>query len=173
MTLDRFRRRHTAANHVRRRNLWHDRRGVVALMFGLVFIPLMLLLGLAVDFAFITQARAQLDLAADTAALTATRTTGAAFTSGAANYIAQGQTAGLAWFNAQVGSIPDAALVGTPTVTVTQSGNAFTSAVTYTASVTTLFEQLFLIPTVSISNNSAAEIVANAYVDVTFLLDNS
>jgi Flp pilus assembly protein TadG len=181
MMLHRFPPWRPAAALSRLRALNRDRRGVIALMFGLVLIPLLLLVGLAVDFAFIAQAHAQLDQAADTAALTAAKTAGTAFTNGVSTSSAntQGQTAGAAWFTAQVGTVPDLASVTAPTVnpavtvSVTNSGNAFTATVSYTAEVSTIFEKLFGVSVVTISNTAAAEIVANAYVDVTFLLDNS
>jgi Flp pilus assembly protein TadG len=154
--------------------IWQDREGAVALAFGLACIPLALLIGLAVDFGFIAQARAQLDLAADTAALTATKTAGAAFVAnvGTTQAIAQGENDGTNWFTAQVGLIPNASVTAT-NVLVTNTGNTFNSTVTYQAKVATFFSALFGVQFVDLTNASAAQIIANAYVDVTFLLDNS
>ncbi len=146
----------------------------MALAFGLACIPLVLLIGLAVDFGFIAQARAQLDLAADSAALTATKTAGAAFiaNAGTTQAIAQGENDGTNWFIAQVGLIPNASVIAT-NVQVTNNGNTFNSTVTYQAEVATFFSGLFGVQFVNLTNASAAQIIANAYVDVTFLLDNS
>ncbi len=156
-------------------SLWRDRQGAVALAFGISLIPLCLLIGLAIDFAFIAQARAQLDLAADTAALTATKTAGAAFSAnvGSTAAVTLGQNDGVAWFNAQVGLIPNASIVGAPHVVVTPSGNNFSSVVTYLAHVNTFFAGLFGVSYVSLTNAADATITANAFVNVTFLLDNS
>jgi len=179
MTLELLRRRQPAAVVARSRSLWRDRKGAVAMLFGLAAIPLLLLVGLAVDFGFIAQTRAQLDLAADTAALTAAQSAGAAFVANNPNVATpsvQGIAAGTAWFTAQVGTIPDVVKSSSNpsvTVNVVPSGNSFTSTVTYTANVTTIFHQFFGITSVPISNTAEATIVANAYVDVTFLLDNS
>jgi Flp pilus assembly protein TadG len=183
MTQDRNRSSRRAGRVARALTSMRGNKGAVAMMFGIAAIPLLLLVGLAVDFAFVSQARAQLDLAADTAALTAAKTAGQAFVAnipGAPTPISQGEAAGLAWFNAQVGTIPNATVTGAvsgctsdPCVVVAQSGNAFTATVSYTVQVQSMFQALFGIPFQSVSDSSAAEIVANAYVDVTFLLDNS
>jgi Flp pilus assembly protein TadG len=51
----------------RRLPLVLDRRGAVAVMFALCALPLVAMVGLAIDFSFYIQARSQLNLAVDAA----------------------------------------------------------------------------------------------------------
>ena len=46
----------------------HDRRGAVALIFAGSLLPLVMLIGLSIDYSFYVQARSQLELASETAA---------------------------------------------------------------------------------------------------------
>jgi Flp pilus assembly protein TadG len=155
--------------------LLRERRAAVALIFCLVLVPLLGLIGLAVDFGFITQAKAQLDLAADTAALTATTTAASAYLANKPNYIALGQAAGQQWFAAQVGLLMDSAEPTTvaPVITVTQDGGSFTTKISYTARVGNIFGRLFGISTSAVSGTSVTMLPTNPYVNVAFLLDNS
>ena len=154
------------------KSMRRDRRGGVALLSALTLIPVLGLTGLAIDFGFVSQAKSQLNLAADSAALTATMTAAQAFTAGQSNYIAQGQAAGQQWFNAESGAVVNTT-VKAPTVSVTQSGNVFTSSVSYTASVPTFLARLFGVSTVNLGGSSSATMPTKAYSVVTFLLDNS
>ena len=144
----------------------------VALMFALTVIPVIGVIGIAIDLGFVTQARTQLNSAADAAALASAKGAADAFTAGQQDYIAIGQAAGQQWFYSHASSVFGAALQ-TPSVKVTQSGAVFASTVTYQGAVTPYFAPIFGINTISLGGLSSATITTNAYVSVTFLLDNS
>jgi len=151
-----------------------DRSAGIALMFALTVIPVIGVIGIAVDLGYVTQAKTQLNAAADAAALAAAKGAADAFTAGRSPDTAKaaGQTAGVEWFKSQAGSVmgPGAP---TPSVTVTQNGAVFSSDVTYQGSVRPYFAPLFGVSTVALGGLSRATITTNAYVSVTFLLDNS
>ncbi len=149
-----------------------DRSAGVAMMFALTVIPLIGIIGIAIDFGLATQAKTQLNLATDAAALAAAKGAADAFTTGQQNYIAAGQTAGLEWFNSQAGTVLGTTLQP-PSVTVTQTGPVFTSQVSYQGTVAPYFAPIFGVTTIALGGSSSATITTTAYVSVTFLLDNS
>jgi Flp pilus assembly protein TadG len=155
-----------------RRRCLRDRSAAVALTFAISVLPVTLLIGIAVDLGFATQSKAQLNAAADAAALAAATTAANGFTAGLSNYIALGQTAGSQWFDSQ-GKMTLNTSTPTATVGVTQTGSVFLSTVTYQATVPTYFGGIVGLATIPVSGVSSATISTNAYVSVTFLLDNS
>src|ERR1700722_14030513 len=119
-----------------------DRAAGVALMFAISVVPVIGVVGIAIDLSFATQARVLLSSAADAAALAAVKTAADAFAAGKRNYIELGESAGGEWFESQ--SSPTAHLgTETPTVALTRSGAAFSSTITYRGSVPTAFARLF------------------------------
>ena len=50
-----------------------DKRGIVAVMYALMVLPLIMVVALAIDYSFYINAQAQLNLAADAAAMHAAR----------------------------------------------------------------------------------------------------
>jgi Flp pilus assembly protein TadG len=153
--------------------LWlRDRTGGVAIIFAVSIFPVILVSGAAIDLGFVTQATSQLSAAADSAALAAATTAANAFTAQQQNYLTVGQTAGAQFFSSQATTVMDT-IAPAASVNVTQTGATFSATVTYTASVSTYFAWLFGVVTVPVSGLSSSTISANAYVAVTFLLDNS
>ena len=149
-----------------------DRSAGVALTFAVSVIPVIGTVGIAIDLGYVTQAKTQLNAASDAAALAAAKGAADAFSAGQKDYIQTGQNTGAEWFKSQASSVFGPA-VPIPSVTVTQSGAVFSSKITYQASVSPYFGPLFGVRTVSIGGLSSATITTNAYVSVTFLLDNS
>ena len=149
-----------------------DRSGGVALMFAVSAIPVIGVIGIAIDFGLATQAKTQLNLATDAAALAAAKGAADAFTAGQKDYIAAGQNAGTEWFKSQVGTALGTTLQD-PIVKVTQSGAVFSSQVSYQGSVKPYFAPLFGVSTIALGGLSSATITTTAYVSVTFLLDDS
>lgn len=149
-----------------------DRSAGIALMFAVTAIPTVALIGIAIDFGFATQAKAQLDAASDAAALAAAKGAADAFSAGRSDYIAAGQSAGVEWFNTQAKAAfgPEAP---TPSVAVTQNGAVFSSSVTYQSSVKPYFAPLYGVSKTGLGGLSSATITATTYIAVTFLLDNS
>ncbi len=149
-----------------------DRDAGVALMFAVTVIPIIGIIGIAVDLGYATQAKTQLNAASDAAALAAAKGAADAFSAGDADYINTGKKTGTEWFKSQASSVLGPA-VPTPSVTVTQSGAVFSAQVTYQSTVAPFLAPLFGITTVAVGGSSSATITTTAYVSVTFLLDNS
>ena len=157
------------------RRFRRDNKAAVSIAFAASAIPVIGMLGLAVDVTFVTQAKQQLSLAADTAALAATKTASNEFVSGnTTTYLADGNTNGNQWFNAQLGTLRGAVAVA-PSTAVTRNGTTFTTVVTYSGSVPSHFAGIFgsRFNTFAISGSATATITINAYVNITLLLDNS
>ena len=116
-----------------------DQRGGVALMFGVLLLPTLMVVGLAVDYSFYVQAQSQLNLGADAAALHAVRAASSAFSisKDATAALQAGDTAGRQWFASQVGLLNTASVqISTlPIVTYTQSPPGFSGAVSYSGTV--------------------------------------
>ena len=151
------------------------RRGAVTVMFASGLVPIMMLVGLAVDFDWVLQAKAELDLAADSAAFAGAREAGADYAAGKTGYVAKGEQAALDWWNAQVGILTNASNA-TATETISQSGNTFTVTVAYTANVPLVLGQLFnwsRAAGAQIANTSKATITINQFGTVDFLIDNT
>jgi len=155
----------------------------VAIIFATMIVPICMLTALVIDYGFVMQAKSQLDLAADAAALAAARTAGAGYAAGQSpksTYINEGTTAATQWFAAQAGSVPHA-ISFTPTVVVNQSGQTFTATVSYTAVVFETMPAIFKWANpntnggqnANISGTSQATIIVNAFGTIDFLLDNT
>lgn len=160
--------------HLARRCLGDHSAGV-ALLFALSALPVIGVIGIAIDFGLATQAKTQLNLAADAAALAAAKGAADAFTAG--NSVdkarAAGEAAGREWFRSQAGTVLGSTLQD-PDVKVPQpNGGVFTSQVTYQGTVKPYFAPIFGVSTIALGGSSRATITTNAYVSVTFLLDNS
>ncbi len=150
-----------------------DSSAGVALTFALTAIPVVGVIGVGIDLGLATQAKTQLNLATDAAALAAAKRAADAFSEGRPNYIAVGETAGKEWFKSQAGTVLGTTLQD-PIVTLPPpTGGVFTSQVTYRGSVKPYFAPIFGVNSVALSGSSSATITINAYISVTFLLDNS
>jgi Flp pilus assembly protein TadG len=161
-----------------RLKLARDRRGVMAIMFAFALIPLIIVVSLAIDYGFAVQARSQLNLAADAAAMQAVRVASQSLNNGAT--VAQSTTAGInagqQWFAAQLGSLKTGTVPANNVnvaLTYTASPGAFTANVTYSGTIQTQLGLSGILPTSwSISGNATA-LVSNSYLEVLMMLDNS
>jgi Flp pilus assembly protein TadG len=153
----------------------------VAVIFASMIVPICMLCALAIDYGFVMQAKSQLDLAADAAALAAARTAGAGYAAGqtSAVYMAEATAAATQWFTAQAGNVAHAtSFAATPVVT--QNGQTFTAQVSYTAVVYETMTKIFKwtnpktgSANASIAGSSTGVIIVNAFGTVDFLLDNT
>lgn len=160
--------------HLMRRCL-RDQSAGVALVFAISVLPVIGVIGIAVDFGLATQAKTQLNLAADAAALAAAKGAADAFTAGKSVAEAQtaGRTAGLEWFNSQAGTVLGTTLQPPVVTWLPTPDPVFSPQVTFQGTVKPYFASLFGINTIALGGSSTAIITTNAYVSVTFLLDNS
>jgi Flp pilus assembly protein TadG len=181
--------------------LRNSQRSAVALIFGLCLVPLMYLIGFAVDYTFYSQARSQMLLAAEASATHAVRVAlstytlelnngtvaGNATTSGTAIYDANqaGEQAGAQWFQAQLGTLPRGSISTTPitgnpstslpNVTVTQptSGGGFVANVSYGGTYPPLFNGLFARTSAWTYPGNSQATATFDYAEILFLLDTS
>ncbi len=171
-----FHRGPAGAKAARRRN---GRGGAVSIIFATAVFPLMLCVGLAIDYGFYVQALAQSTMAADAAAIHAVRVAVTNYNAGtpAAVDDLYGATAGQQWFQAQLGSLVTGTATLTAlnpvTVTFVQSTGTFTAVVNYQLSVPTHFGGLVKIPVWKTNQVSTAAVTVNAFVEVDMVLDTS
>ena len=160
----------------RRSRVWMrrlgERRATTAVVFALTITPILGFVALAFDVGSTVWARAQLDLAADAAALTAA-------TKGANDYAADpntslqpAQDAGVKRFNAQAGHMPGV-IPTSLSVSVTRDGGTVTAVVNYTAQYTTQFAGLFGFPTLPASGTAAVSRTTSPYFAIDILMDDS
>jgi len=160
-----------------------ERRAAVSLIFATSLVPLLMLVGLAIDFGFYTQAQTQLDMAADAAAMHAARVAAALQQANDPDYISKAEFAGKQWFLAQEGRVPQAlnGQVSSFSVNIpapAKGSNQITATVQYTGNIVTQFAGLFpktwaSYPYWYIAGISTAVISIPSYIEVDMLLDNS
>ncbi len=155
------------------------RRGTVSVLFALSAMPIVTLLGLALDFGIWTQTNATLSVAANVAAMTAAKIAVNAQLAGDSNAFAEGQVAGRQWFLMEIGpsaggGLGHAALPGGG-ATVTISGTTtLTATVQYAGTVASIFGTVFTASGAYPVNGQAVAQVASApFLNVEILLDNS
>jgi Flp pilus assembly protein TadG len=148
------------------RRLRRDERGSMALMMGLMAVPLLFAVGAGVDYGTANMSKAKFDAVADTAALAAVDHQNISSTAAAAQTVAENV------FNAEATNLPNVS-VSNLTATVTDSTTGRTALVNYTATKTNLFMGLFGYPTTTISGSSTAQAGLTTNIDFYLLLDNS
>ena len=143
-----------------------DRRGAVALMFGLLLLPLTFAVGAALDFTKASTAKAQLDAAIDSAALSTV----------SKSYLGQppnvARAAAIQTFNDIARNVPGVQL-GSVDVRVDDTNAARTTTGTYAATITTAFIGIVGMRTLTLSGTSVASNTRAPYIDFHLLLDNS
>lgn len=143
-----------------------ERKGNVAIIFGLSLIPIVFLGGMALDFSSAIQKRTRLNAAADAAALAAVTP---------AMMMQSDQvvmTAAQNMFAAQASNIP-ALNYNPPTVTVTDSLLTRTVTVNYAASSINTFASILGEANWALSGSSQASSSAAPNINFYLLLDNS
>ena len=165
-----------------------DRQGAVSVLFAGAAVPIIGMIGLAFDFSVLTQARTQMALAADTAALSAVKVGSNDYASGdLTNWQSVGVQNGQQWYGAQVGaaattnpltkvitySLRSGATSAYPAVLLSRSGVAFTSTVTYSGSAPAAFAGIFGVSSLPIAGSVTVTLSLNAYINIAMLLDNS
>jgi len=167
--------RHPAAARPGRR-LGRDGSGATSVLFAIILVPLLLIVGLAVDFSFYIQAEAQLNLAADSAAMHAVRAASMA-TSNGTTYTNAGLLAGQQWFAAQAEVVPGVTLTGTGSplpvsVSVNYTAPTYTATVSYTGTMNTIFGRIAGVKTWPVGGTATA-VVADSFVDIGIMIDTS
>jgi Flp pilus assembly protein TadG len=145
-----------------------DRKGNVAMMFGLTLPPMVFMAGLGIDYTAANTRKATLDAAADAAALIAVTPP----------YMAQASSASITaatdMFNSQAANIPGLNYAAKNlTVTAVDSGLVRTVTVSYTASSQNTFGGVLGQSTWSLSGSSQSTATVAPNIDFYLLLDNS
>ena len=156
-----------------KRHLRHDRRGNVAILAGLLAVPLLGLTGLAMDFGTATATKAQLDLAADAAALLATTSASNAYLAGASDPITSAQTAAARSFKAQSSGQVGVSISAVTVSVLHPSGTLFSADVSYQGVVQTTLGRLFGVLNLAVNGRSSSSLSINLYVDIQVLMDVS
>jgi len=163
-------------------------RGAIAMIFALCLLPIVLVIGLAIDYSFYVQAKQQVSRAAEAAATQAVRTAAAGYslaidngadqTTATSNAISEGVTAGQQWFTAQAGRLVSGSAATTsvsvsPTPGAANGGAGFSSTVKYAYTYPPFFNSLFNRSTPWIYSNTSTAQAVFQYVEVLLLLDTS
>ncbi|HMK88346.1 MAG TPA: pilus assembly protein TadG-related protein [Methylocystis sp.] len=149
------------------KNFDDAREGNVAMLFGLVAIPVVFAMGMGLDYTNAARLKDRLDAASDAAALSALTPTMRGQPAAVA------QAAALAMFNAEVGSLRGLASAPSVTITVQDQGVGRTVNVAYTASAANVFTGLYGIHTTSLSGGAGSAGQINPNIDYYLLLDTS
>jgi Flp pilus assembly protein TadG len=153
------------------RRFGRDRRGNMAVIFTLAFLPLVSAIGCAVDYSRLTQLRSKLQAAADAASVGSV-TKGAPALIAAATMTSDGGIAiGAAdaanIFYGNMSGVTGFALDGM-TAMVTKSGPTVTAEVTFRASVPTVFLRLIGRSAITVTGRSTTTAHLRRYIDVYF-----
>jgi len=159
--------------------------GNISILFVFAVIPLILSVGLGIDYANANARESQLNGIADAAALSAltlpmvTNITPATVGPQNAQCASQGNTQIVAmcnravnFFNAQAAALTGIGSV-TPTVTVTQNGINYVASVAYTTTSTNAFASILSQPTMTIGGTSQAKASAAPNIDYWMMIDTS
>ena len=155
-----------------RHDFARDRRGAVSVLFAGAAVPIIGIMGLSIDYTFLNEARTQMAIAADTAAISATRIASNEFVQPLPTWQSDAVTNGTQWYAVQLSAIRGASS-NAPSVSVTRSGTVFTTSVGYSGNVPTHFARMFGFNNFAVSGTSVASVSIDAYVNITMLLDNS
>ncbi len=143
-----------------------DRRGNVAVIFCIAAIPIMAMVGGAIDYSFANRAHAALNAYADMAALSAVNQAAMQMSTSQAKKLAK------KYFIAQAGMLKRGMYTSVD-VKVKNGSDGRTAVVNYTASVPTTFLGLLDINTINMSGSSTASSGVPTYMDFYLLLDNT
>jgi hypothetical protein len=173
-----------------------NRRAAVAVIMAIALVPLVLLVGIAVDITFLYQSRTQTAFAAQAAATQALRIAAATYQVEVANgsipsvaaqhAIDAGNTAGNLWFNAEVGTLIRTTL-SSPTTKTTYDGYDgtantsvntsetpnFSATVNVTGTYPPIFDPIFNSNANWVYASNASATTSYAYAQILFMLDTS
>jgi Flp pilus assembly protein TadG len=143
-----------------------EQTGNVAIIFGLSLVPMVFLVGMALDFSSAMQKRTRLNAAADAAALAAVTPANMSQSTQAVTTAAQNM------FMAEASTIP-ALNYSSPTIVVANSGLSRTVTVSYTASSVNSFASVLGEANWPLSGSAQATSSASPNINFYLLLDNS
>lgn len=149
----------------RLRKFRHDKRGNISLLFGLTLLPLLWMVGSAIDYSLATAAKVKLDSAADAAVLAAVNRSALTMSASAAQATAANMfsvQSDVAWVASKDAS-----------VSVSDSATGRTATVRYSAQIQTQMMKLAGFSTMELTGSSTAASALPTYIDFHLLLDNT
>ncbi len=152
--------------------LRRDRRGNLATVVAVLSLPLIGFTALAVDFSAATQARSQLDLAADEAVMAAVNAAASAYAANPLATFTAAQDLGIQRFTGVATRMRNLTLQPV-TLTVTRNGATFNGSITYSAARPTALAQVLGRRSLTISNTITSSLTSGPYVDIQILFDIS
>ncbi len=158
--------------------LYRDRRSSVSVIIAAAAVPLVGLIGLAIEYGFWNQTKSQFEVAADTAALNAAKVAAIGLTAIAPpdpNWRSEAANAGTLWFNAALAQHTGFHFKDNKnlSVNVVRNGQSVTATVAYSATVPVQIGAFFGVSSFPLSGQSANTISIGGYTNITLLLDNS
>jgi Flp pilus assembly protein TadG len=160
----------------RMQRLCRDQSANVGLTFGIAFLPIVCVVGSAVDFSRASNVRTMLHAAADAAAIGAIVPNSAAYKAALAmdrdGQISIGATEAIRIFNANIADKSGFVVTGV-TATVSRAAGTLTAAVSFTATVQSAFMQVLGTQSVAVANSATATNEMATYIDFHLLLDNT
>jgi Flp pilus assembly protein TadG len=158
------------------RRFVQDQRGNIAVIFTLACVPVITVVGCAVDYSRATQVRAKLQAAADAASVGAVAKVSPAFAAAGSmtsdGPIPAGVTDARNIFSANAANLTGYTLTSV-TPTVVKSGSTVTATVAFNASIDTMFLGVIGKSVLTLSGTSSATASMPLYIDFYLLLDNS
>ena len=149
-----------------------DRSGGAAVLFAIMALPMVGVVGVAIDYAMWNQTYSSMSLAASTAAINAAKIAAAGEATNDPNYLNEGVIAGQQWFNAQLSTYAGRLAPAAPTVSVTGT-TTITANVAYSSRMNSIFGSIFGVGSYPVAFQAAAVSVTAPYLNVEILLDNS
>ena len=134
-------------------SFYRGKSGAVAIIFALAILPLMMLVGAAVDYSRAASAASRLGEAADNGALAAAQAATRAIAAGNANWNAVGVAAGQNAFSANAMGLTTTAA---PTIVVTQVGVGATAQISVTGQIPAAVMSLVGVPNLTFTKSAAA-----------------
>jgi Flp pilus assembly protein TadG len=158
------------------RRFVRDRGGNIAVIFALACVPLITVVGCAVDYSRATQIRSKLQAAADAASVGSIAKTSPAFIAAGSmtsdGAIPAGVTDAQHIFDANRANLTGYTL-NSVTPVVTKTGSTVTSTVTFSSSINTMFLGVIGKTALTVTGTSTSTASMPLYVDFYLLLDNS
>ena len=142
------------------------RSGQIAILFGLMILPILFAAGAAIDYSRRNAAKARLDAAVDAAVLAVISQKSNAVSADSLLRMDQ-------QFKAEAARIPGVSVTSFLPLAPAVTGKTVSVSATYTATVKTTLGGLMNVPTMAIGGRSAGERKLAQYIDFYLLLDNS
>ncbi len=161
--------------------LRQQKRAAVSLLFATMVVPMMMLIGLSIDYSNYAHILSELDLAADAGAIHAVRTAETVYvatpasqaSSAASNAITAGNNAAAQWYAAELSNFTGNANIIVSSANVAFTNSTFTETVSFSGTYRTIFSKLFHVSSWPIRGTSKAAVTVSSYVEIAMLIDNS